>query len=215
MSVGKSPTLKEQERNMYREHCVNAIAPHALSSADNLVECIAFVLSTIQTPLARVGYCMDDIRANGRNAASLWGSKRAGYDYACEHKAALLDALVACKRHGDSEFAIHVLSLIPGLGMVKAAFVAQLLGFEASCLDSHNLRRLGMADTALKFPKTCTDKTRRAKIAAYAKLCREHGGAEYWWNSWCEYVAAKGGQNKALDTAEKVSAYHAACFNLT
>lgn len=77
---------------MYREHCVGQIAPHALATPDNLVECIAFVLSTIQTPLAR--------------------------------------------------------------------------------------------------------------------------GAEYWWNSWCEYVAQKGGKNKSMQTAEQVSAYHAACFGL-
>lgn len=199
---------------MYREHCVGQIAPHALANPDNLVECIAFVLSTIQTPLARVGQCMDDIRANGEAAASLWGSKRTGYAYARKHRKSMHAALVAAKRHGDEEFAVDVLSLVPGLGMVKAAFAAQLLGFEASCLDSHNLRRLGMSETALKFPKTCSDETRKRKIADYCKLCRQHGGAEYWWNSWCEFVAAKGGQNKALDTADKVSAYHSACFNL-
>lgn len=199
---------------MYREHCLNQIAPHALSSPDCLVQCVAFVLSTIQTPLSRVGACMDDIATNGEAAASLWGSKRDGYRYSRKHAKSMHAAIVAAKRNGDAEFAIDVLSLIPGLGMVKAAFVAQLCGFEASCLDTHNLKRLGYKDTAFKFPKKCSDETRKRKIAEYCKLCRDHGGAEYFWDTWCEYVAAKGGQNRALDTAEKVSAYHSACFGL-
>lgn len=198
---------------MYRQDCPK-IAAHALAAPDGLVDVIAFVLSTIQTPLSRVGHCMAEIREHGAAAPALWGSKRSGYTYACEHKQVLHAAIVEASRVGDVVAAIDILTCIPSLGVVKAAFVAQLCGLDAACLDSHNLRRLGLPETALKFPKTCKPETRRAKIANYVEMCRNTGGCEYWWDSWCAHVAGNK-MNKALDTAEKVSAYHVECFGLS
>jgi hypothetical protein len=45
------------------------------------------------------------------------------------------------------------------------------------------------------------------KIADYVQLTIDTGGSQYWWDTWCAYVAGNRA-NKALDTAQKVSKYH-------
>src|SRR5215831_2176816 len=184
---------------------------HALASPEGLTEVIAFVLCTIQQPLQSVKRQMADIRLTGAKSKYLFGSKRAGYAYALEHAAVLHAAVVKAVEVGDAIGAVDVLSNVPGLGVVKASFVAQICGLEASCLDTHNLKRLGLAETAFKLAKSVKPETKRAKIAAYLALCVKTGGAEYWWNTWCSFVAGSRA-NKQLPSADEVSAYHAECL---
>lgn len=192
----------------YYSRDVAAISSHALATPAGLVDVIAFTLTTIRQPLASCVRQMSDVRLNGAAARSLFGSKSAGYAYAVEHAFGLHAAMVACVESGDVVLAVDILSAIPGLGVVKASFVAQMLGLEASCLDSHNLARLGLKEDAFKLPKGLKPETKRAKIAAYLAVCAEHGGARYWWNTWCDYVAEKAGPNKSLATGDIVSAFH-------
>jgi hypothetical protein len=76
-----------------------------------------------------------------------------------------------------------------------------------ACIDSHNCDRLGLSRTALKFPKGVKLETKRKKIADYVQFTRDTGGAEYWWNTWCEYVAGNRA-NKKLTTGDEVSMFH-------
>jgi hypothetical protein len=184
---------------------------HALASPDGLVDVIAFVLSTIQQPLASCARQMADIRAHGAASVYLFGSKRAGYEYAVEHREVLFAAVVKAVEVGDVVGAVDVLANVPGLGVVKASFVAQIVGLEVACLDSHNLKRLGLPETAFRLSKGVKPATKRAKIAAYVQACGDTGGAEYWWNSWCSHVAGIGRANKRLPTADAVSAFHVEC----
>jgi len=188
-----------------------AMRAHALASPEGLTDVITFVLCTIQQPLQSVSNQMSDIRANGASSKFLFGSKRAGYLYAVEHAAVLHAAIVAAVETNDVVGAVDVLTNIPSLGVVKASFVAQICGLEVACLDTHNLKRLGLAETAFKLSKSVKPATKRAKIAAYVKVCGETGGARHWWNSWCEYVAGSR-FNRTLPTGDAVSAYHAACL---
>jgi hypothetical protein len=94
--------------------------------------------------------------------------------------------------------------------MVKASFICQMLGFNVACLDVHNLNRLGLDVKDVTLPKGLTDKTKLKKIKAYVHLTQKQGSV-YWWNSWCDYVAEKGGANKLLPTGEDVSAFHVGC----
>ena len=185
-----------------------AMRAHALASPERFTDVVAFVLCTIRQPLQTVAGQMADIRANGAKSAVLFGSKRAGYQYALDHAAELLSAVRGA--HAAAE-AVDVLTAIPGLGIVKAAFVAQICGFEVACLDTHNLRRLGMAEASLKLAKSVKPETRRRKIASYVALCASTGGARHWWNTWCEFVAGNRA-NRSLATADMVSAFHVACL---
>jgi hypothetical protein len=188
---------------------------HALSSPEGLTDIVAFVLCTIRQPLQSVKRQMTDIRAHGAEAASLFGSKRDGYRYALEHAPVLHAAIVAAVASDDTIGAIDVLSNIPGLGIVKAAFVAQICGLEVACLDGHNLARLGLGEAAFKLAKSVKPETKRRKIADYVKACRDASPivdfARYWWDSWCEYVAGNKA-NRSLASADAVSAYHWECI---
>ena len=183
---------------------------HALSSPAGLLDVIAFVLCTIQQPLQSVAKQMADIRANGAEARALFGSKRPGYVYARDHIEVLYAAVKRGAEVGDTVGTVDALLAIPGLGVVKASFVAQICGLEVACLDTHNLRALGLAETAFKLPKGLKPATRLAKVAAYVAVCAESGGSAFWWDRWCETVAGSK-FNRSLPTADAVSAYHVAC----
>jgi hypothetical protein len=195
---------------MYRRD-MPAMREHALASPEGLVDVITFVLCTIQQPLQSVKRQMADIRVTGAESKYLFGSKRVGYQYACDHAHVLHAAVVKACEVGDAVGAVDVLSNVPGLGVVKASFVAQICGLEASCLDTHNLRRLGLAETAFKLAKSVKPETKLAKIRAYLELCLKSGGSEYWWNSWCATVAGNRA-NRSLESADVVSRYHAECI---
>jgi hypothetical protein len=99
---------------------------------------------------------------------------------------------------------------VPNLGMVKAAFLAQCLGFNVACIDSHNIKRLGISPNLVKSPPAAMKPaTVRKKVEQYVELTQIEG-SEYWWNSWCEYVAGNRA-NRALDTGDVVSRYHVEC----
>jgi hypothetical protein len=186
------------------------MAAHGLSSPDGLVDVITFVLCTIKQKLNLVGRQMEDIRVNGAESKYLFGSKRDGYRYAVEHKEVLFAAVSKGVAIGDVVGTVDVLTSVPGLGMVKASFVAQILGLDVACLDIHNLKALGLPETAFKLPKGVKRETKLARIAAYVKTCADTGGSAYWWNRWCTYVAGRRGSH--LKTPEEVSRYHVDCL---
>ena len=184
-----------------------AIAKFALKNPDNLVRVATFVLTTIQAGLATTHNQMLDIDKHGANSKYLWGNKRQGYEYLQEHKQVLYAAVKAAVKANDAVGAIDVLTNVPNLGIVKAAFVVQMVGLDVACIDSHNCDRLGLPRTALRFSKKVKPEVKRKKIADYVQFTRDTGGSEYWWNTWCEYVAGNRA-NKQLDTGSKVSKYH-------
>jgi hypothetical protein len=188
------------------------MAKHALASPQGLVDVIGFVLCTIQQPFQRTHIQMADVRQHGAASQYLFGSKRVGYQYALDHADVLHAAIAKAVDVRDTVGAIDVLTNVPGLGIVKAAFVAQICGLDVACLDTHNLRALGMAEAALKLAKSVKQETKRKKIADYVALCARTGGSRHWWNRWCETVAGSR-FNKSLPTADAVSAYHWECIN--
>ena len=183
-----------------------AMAKHGLSSPDGLVDVVTFVLCTIQQPLQSVGNQMADIRKHGVDSKYLFAAKRNGYQFILDNKDTIYDGILECKKYDDAVGVVELLTTIPSLGMVKAGFVAQCLGFNVACIDSHNLDRLGMARTALRLAKGIKPELKRKKIADYVAMCQEKG-AKYWWDTWCDYVAGNRA-NKKLQTGDAVSAYH-------
>ena len=183
------------------------IARYMLSSADNFADGTNFVFTTIQQPLTSTVTQMQDIRIHGADSKYLFGSKREGYLYVQKHKKRLHKQMREYVKNGDTEAALNMLTSVPGLGIVKAGFVAQLCGMEVACIDSHNCDRLGYARTALRLAKTVKPDTKLKKIRDYISLCKRTGGSQYWWDTWCEYVAGNNA-NKKLPTGDAVSAFH-------
>lgn len=188
------------------------IAKFALKNPDNFARMATFVLTTIQAGLSTTHNQMLDIDEHGADSRFLWNKKRDGYLYLQEHKEVLHAAVKAAVKANDPIGALDVLTNVPCLGMVKAGFVAQMVGLDVSCIDSHNITRLmdagyDIKPSDLKLPKGVKRDTKLAKIAKYVQLTIDTGGSQYWWDTWCEYVAGNRA-NKTLDTAQKVSKYH-------
>lgn len=95
---------------------------------------------------------------------------------------------------------------VPGLGIVKASFMAQLLVGDGACLDSHNLERLGLRAEFFKTPKTLKAATIAEKIKTYRLTWQARGDSAFWWDSWCDLLAAR--YPKHFQDGRAVSALH-------
>jgi len=222
--VMDGPSVEQQqlgEYTMYQRDC-NLISHYAMTSPDALYDIIEFTLCTINMPLSRVHTQRLSIREHGIKSKWVSSAKALGITYAQEHKAELHTLMLNLKEVLNSDpyadlspitginaaqAAVDLFMRIPSIGMVKAGFISQMCGFEVACLDRHNIRMLGLPETALLVSKKIKPELRLKKIYSYVELCRQRG-AEYWWDTWCNYVAEKGGMNKSLPTGDAVSAYH-------
>lgn len=158
---------------------------------DNTLDVGTFVLLTIQQQFSGVGRQLERVRAG--DLTPLWGHKRAGYEYLREKRFYLWHRSVEAR-----EGRIWVNDLLrdylacPGLGLVKAGFVVQLLTGEVGCLDMHNVERFSLSDRDFKIPKRKdVDEQLRVVdeyIAHYLWMCERCGGSERLWDGWCNYV---------------------------
>ncbi|MDR5726245.1 MAG: hypothetical protein RB191_02130 [Terriglobia bacterium] len=123
------------------------------------------------------------------NAARLWRNLLALENYADK---------LAC------EHAIACLLEVPGLGIVKAAFICQLMGFDVACLDARNIKREGRNPRAYETRGSKSGRKWSAKtVARY--VAETHGRAQEYWDAWCYDVAEAYGR-----TAQQISDLHLA-----
>ena len=168
---------------------------------DALVDVGVFVLSTIRVPFSRVAPMVAEVKQCGENATCLWGFKREGYRHLQTNRLSLYQKLVEAPV-GRSEALLEV-SKTPGLGLVKAGFLLQCLGYETACMDSHNVKRYGINPKVVRL----TGKLTEEKVNDYLAVCDSLGTTESHWDTWCSYVAGNR-YNKLLTDSDKVSAYH-------
>jgi len=190
------------------------ISAQVQANPDSFVCATAFVLLTIRQPFYLMATQVPDVAKRGTESVYLFGSKRAGLAYVRENKTSLhATTLDYAEGRIDLNEVIFRYMAIPGLGLVKSSFLAQLTVADGACLDTLNLRRLGMGESALKTPKTLSESAIRKRIATYNALWRAHGDSAYWWDSWCEFVASRthnviGSIIAGFDSALHVSAAH-------
>jgi len=197
---------------MYQRDCTE-IVQHALQSPDGLYDVIEFTLCTINMPLSRVIEQRKSIKLHGILSKWVSSTKAQGITYVQEHKVELHTLMLniretaGCDTIDGAQAVVDLFMRIPSIGMVKAGFIGQMLGFQVACLDRHNVRALGLSESALRINKKASQEVRLKKIREYVKLCRRKG-SEYWWDTWCNFVADRGGMNKSLPTGDAVSRYH-------
>jgi hypothetical protein len=184
---------------------------------DAFVNTGLFVLLTIQAGLSTVKGSMAKVNYEGDDANCLWGKKGDGYTYLKDNADYLYGKMydIADKKGYNSVEAcadvVQLFMQVPNLGMVKASFLAQCLGFNVACIDSHNIKRLGLNPNVVKTPPaTMKPATVRKKVEDYVVLTQKKG-SQYWWDTWCEYVAGNRA-NRALDTGDVVSRFHVECI---
>lgn len=197
---------------MYDSHATRVQA-YAQQSPDNLVRVLAFVLTTIRSPIERAPVEVAEIDVSGDMASSLWGGKRKGYRYAIEHRQQLYDDCLAAVAADDDVTLLKVLVAVPMLGLPKAGFVAQLAFGRIGCLDTHNLERYNLdarifSTSGLKLDGAALE--RKARL--YRDTCRKLGGCRELWNTWCNYIAAQ--YPDRFTDGDAVSAIHCEALNL-
>lgn len=184
---------------MYAEHAPK-IAEHMRASVDGFKRGMFFVIASIRQPITAVPDQVAEIEEHGTSAPCLFSHKVDAIAYIETHAAALLSDVLAARNECE---AIAKLTRIPGLGIVKAAFALQLMGFDVACLDARNIKREGRNPRAYRSDggKSKDGLAWRRKIARYVAETR--GRAAYYWDAWCHDVATVYEM-----TAEEISALH-------
>lgn len=174
---------------MYRDHCIKSIAPMmradvAIFRRGAMFAVCSIRQATINVP-GQLGILFDD--AEGESP--LFGAKFNAFEdimgaLGARIWADLRDPLGNTK--ASCEYAIGRLLEIRGLGIVKAAFIAQLMGYNVACLDSRNVTREGRNPRAFR-----TDGRTPAQLVPKVRLYVQEtfGRAEEYWNAWCADVA--------------------------
>jgi hypothetical protein len=100
---------------------------------------------------------------------------------------------------------MDILCRVPGLGIVKAGFALQLMGYDVACLDTRNIKREGRNPRAFRSDGEArkAGPAFKKKIARY--LSEVEGRAQEYWDAWCQDVASDIGI-----TAAEVSGLHLA-----
>lgn len=181
------------------------------SGPDGFKRICTFVLLTIKSPLYDASKDYILVRKGERsNVRSLFGSKHDGLAYLDHHCDELWEACEDAYEHLDDDDAadciLGILTRIPGIGVTKAGFIAQIIYGLSGCIDTHNLKRFGLPETTFKLRKGGAHKTRSALVQMYNQFCRKVGGTATLWDDWCAYVSVKDPVN--YPTPEYVSKLH-------
>lgn len=177
------------------------IAEYAWESPEHIQDVLVFVRLTIRQHFRNVPLLMNHYRQSGN--LDFHGSlSRKAYP---EIVLASHEIYREQSRYReDSRSLLERILLIPGLGIVKSGFAVQLLNGQIGCLDVHNLRRFGLSKGMFCGSGSWVVVIKR--IDLYLALCEQIGGAQYLWDSWCEYIAAK--YPKVYTNGEAVSRLH-------
>jgi hypothetical protein len=179
--------------NAFKKHnpLINA---YAQESSENLQDMVMMVVLSIQQPWYQVGIQMVDYKAHGLDSRFVWGNKSNTLKWLHSNADSLYtSAMQALENERGRELDVALMDVflkVDGLGLAKAGFCCQLFAGRVGCIDVHNLRRLSIPETVLKFSKKVKPLTRRKKIEAYVDACRQRR-CSWLWDSWCNLIADK------------------------
>tara|TARA_R110000823_G_scaffold167872_1_gene300072 strand:- start:280 stop:876 length:597 start_codon:yes stop_codon:yes gene_type:complete len=173
---------------MYKTHnpMVNKFMQH---SPDQMADGIMMVVLSIQQKWSSVGVQLKDWRDNGVDSRFVWGNKRKTADWLIENKVDLYNKLLSAENSEDPTFNMMVALLdVPGLGLPKAGFACQLMFGTVGCIDSHNLKRMSIPESVIKYDKKVSIGIREKKVVAYIAALKKRR-SEWCWNTWCNLIA--------------------------
>jgi hypothetical protein len=148
---------------------------------------LRFVLATIQQRLEACPDIVKDFEDNGSQSKYAFGAKAAGLAYIAD-KAEQIHYEAS---QSDALGLLETFAKIPGIGMVKAGFAAQMFAGLVGCIDTHNIKMYDVPMSALKYNKNIKSADiKRKKLSAYARLCEDLGGSVNLWAAWCNYKGA-------------------------
>ena len=171
---------------MYADH-VPFLASEIKARASTFKRAIMFACLSARVQFPRVPDQMKDVTKRKEQSPALWSWKIDTYRYVEEHGEKLFAHIIA---HGTmTAAALNTLMAIPGLGIVKGAFVLQMLGHDIACLDVRNIQREGLNPRAYR-----SDGMGRKSGAAFERkmaryIAQTQGRAAELWDRWCTEVA--------------------------
>jgi hypothetical protein len=203
---------------MYQTH-QRQIELWANGSPENTHKVISFVMATANKKFAMVPrYLARYDKGEEKTGLSfmqsdslskLWQGRRMVYK------------TIQGKKH-DSVDLMHYLVSIPGLGVAKAGFTAQLLTGTVGCFDVWNMKDpaiLAMLDidlakgfdkNLLRLDSKTPESTVMRKLTTYVGMCAQLGSA-FLWDNWCATLASQYKPNNQFypwRTAYDVSQFH-------
>lgn len=188
---------------MYQNH-VPYIAGAMQADPNAFARGAIFAILSIQQQLVTVPKACADVERNADQSRFLFGHKAGAYRYITAHKAQLHASVCAAQ---SPEETIVELCKVPGLGIVKAAFIAQLMGHDVACLDTRNIQRDGLNPRAFRSDGE-KRKTTRAFVRKITRYVRDtQGRAQELWDTWCIDVATSYGLTPML-----ISKIHLDCI---
>lgn len=195
-------------RNWAREDIAEVNRLSAVSPEAMKWTALMAILS-IQQSWGTVPAAMADVKHEGLKSRFLWGFKAASFNFL--NNPYNMEYLYAeTMRYENIPVDVDLLDLwttVPGLGLAKAGFVAQLTRGVIGCVDGHNAKQYDVHPGQLTFPKgRMTIRAQNHKLEAYVNLTRWIGGSEYMWKQWCVLMAAK--YPETYGSPEEVSRQH-------
>lgn len=188
---------------MYSEH-VPIICAAMRADLKTFKRGVMLAVLSIRQPFHTVPQACKEVERRGGKARCLWGSKPAAYTYLKTDGETLWHDACAAQSAADC---IAVMTRVPGLGIVKGAFVAQMLGHDIACIDSRNANRLGMASDAWNAHGRKANERFRQMIHDY--VAAYGGRAQEFWDTWCTEIA---GIYHTMGDAYDVSRLHLTCI---
>ena len=144
---------------MYANH-VPQIAAAMRADQPTFCRGVMFAILSARVQFIRVpGQCRE-LSARKADAQCLWGWKFDAYAYLSEHKNELFGLVAHCD---DTAEALYQVTRIPGMGIVKGAFVLQLLGHDIACLDVRNIVKDGRSPRAYRTDGICEGAAHRRR----------------------------------------------------
>ena len=188
------------------------IADFCKASPQNLAFCHAGVQATIQQNTENLDNIMSQYKYKGINIPVFeWEQKKIAVTHFNNKQQYYFDNMlkILASKKGDIPDRILKLFLeVPGLGLPKAGFLAQLAtGHKAfACLDSNNLIWYGINPKITDYNKKLKSEDIKAKRRKdYLDTVQKLGGGEKLWNNWCIGVADK---SKKFKSGVQVSYKH-------
>jgi hypothetical protein len=177
-----------------------AIGRYARATPQGFARVYKFVLATIQQPLISTPEIVRDFELIGTESKWAFGMKGGALRWLAEEgKAEWLHrvALDTWEAHSNPDAAeeelVSFFAGLPGLGLIKGGFLAQLAFGLGGCLDRHNFARFGLPYRSFRADsfKRAGNGAQRRHVRAYLDACRDAGGCALLWAEWCDYVAKK------------------------
>lgn len=164
-------------------------------------------LVSIRRPFWHVPAMLADVRARGEHSRELFGWKRKSYQFITSQTRRMWNAAKYCE--GNLHDTTLLYMQVPGFNIVKAQFLAQMTFGDGACLDSVNCNLYGISAASLGVSKRSGPRIISRGIRRYNELWRAIGTSQYFWDTWCETIAAR--VPERLPSAYAVSKLHADC----